>query len=68
MRIRENLNRTSFLRMNVMGKWRRGHTEEAKQKMREKKLGRKVDAATRAKISATLRSKWKLIRELEATA
>lgn len=49
-------------------KWRSGHTEEAKEKMRQKKLGRKIDAATRAKISATLRSKWELIRKLEDQA
>ena len=51
-----------------MGKWRRGHSEEAKQKMREKKLGRKVDDATRAKISATLRGKWAVIRKLQEQA
>jgi hypothetical protein len=50
-----------------MAKWK--HTEAAKAKMREAMLGRKRDEATKRKISATLRRKWKLIREIErATA
>ena len=49
-----------------MSKWRHGHSEVAKAKMRDAKLGRKRDEATKRKISTTLRRKWALIRKLEA--
>jgi hypothetical protein len=39
---------------------------EARQKIREARLGTKIPAETRAKISATMRRKWKLIEQFEA--
>ena len=51
-----------------MTKWRHGHSEELRLKMREAKLGKKRDATTKRKISATLRRKWALIRQLEERA
>lgn len=44
------------------------HTKAARQKIRESKLGRRIDAATRKKISMTMRRKWALIEALEANA
>ena len=41
---------------------------ETRAKIRASCLGRKHDAATKAKITATMRRKWKLIREIEARA
>jgi hypothetical protein len=41
---------------------------EHRAKLRAKALLRKHDAATKAKITATLRRKWKLIQELENAA
>jgi hypothetical protein len=35
------------------------HTEETKRKMSQAKMGHKVDAATRAKISKSLKKRWK---------
>ena len=49
-------------------KWKQGHSEEAREKMRQKKLGTKHSDETRRKISETLKSKWDLIRKLESKA
>jgi hypothetical protein len=38
---------------------------ETRDKMRAARLGRPIDDATRAKISATLRRRWRLIEKLE---
>lgn len=39
------------------------HTEESKRKMSLAKMGHKVDAATRAKISKSLKKRWKQKRK-----
>jgi hypothetical protein len=49
-----------------MANWR--HTDAAKQKIREKLLGTKRPESTKAKIKATLRRKWDLIKQLDREA
>ena len=39
------------------------HTEESKRKMSQAKMGHKVDAATRAKISKSMKKRWKQKKE-----